>query len=294
VIVEATFFNKGSKDALFNRPLPPSFGAGATQWQNLAKVRNRGFEASVDATIVRTDPVVFDIRLNGSVIKNELTDAGGAPLPTAPGARNVEGFPLFGLWDRKLISYSDANSDGIITENEIVVSDTALYRGPTLPERQAGVTGSLGFFKNTLRLSALFDYRGNFYNQWGYQNQRCVSSGNCRAVNDPSAPLGDQAAAVAANSATKRTQWGLFVRNDFVRFREMSVAYTIPERLVARSRARSATVVLSGRNLGVPWTKYPGIDPEANSAVANNLGGNNDFFSPPALRYWIVRVNLGI
>ena len=294
VNVEATFFNKQSKDALFNRPLPPSYGAGANQFQNLAKVRNRGFEASVDATIVRTDPVQFDVRLNGSIIKNELTDAGGAPLPTAPGARNVEGFPLFGLWDRKLISYKDANGDGIITENEIVVSDTALYRGPTLPERQAGLSGTLGFFKNTLRVSALFDYRGNFYNQWGYQSQRCVSSGNCRAVNDPTAPLADQAAAVAANSPSKRTNWGLFVKNDFIRFREMSVAYTVPERLVSMSRAHSATIVLSGRNLGTPWTKYPGLDPEANSSVGNTGGGNNDFFSPPTLRYWIVRFNLGI
>jgi hypothetical protein len=294
VNVEATFFNKQSKDALFNRPLPPSYGAGANQFQNLAKVRNRGFEASVDATIVRTDPVQFDVRLNGSLIKNELTDAGGAPLPTAPGARNVQGFPLFGLWDRKLISYKDANGDGIISENEIVVSDTALYRGPTLPERQAGLSGTLGFFKNTLRVSALFDYRGNFYNQWGYQSQRCVSSGNCRAVNDPTAPLADQAAAVAANSPSKRTNWGLFVRNDFVRFREMSVAYTVPQRLVDMSRAKSATLVLSGRNLGTPWTKYPGIDPEANSSVGNTGGGNNDFFSPPTLRYWIVRFNLGI
>ena len=27
--------------------------------------------------------------------------------------------------------------------------------------------------------------------------------------------------------------------------------------------------------------------------LTNTGGGNNDFFSPPALRYWIVRLNLG-
>ena len=291
--LEATFFNKESKDALFNRPLPPSYGAGGNQWQNLAKVQNRGFEAAIDATIVRSDPVTFDIRFNGSIIKNKLVDAGGAPLPTTPGARNVEGFPLFGLWDRRLMSYSDANGNGIIEESEIVVSDTALYRGPTLPEKQAGLTSSLGFFKNSLRLSTLFDYRGGFYNQWGYQNQRCVGTGNCRAVNDPTAPLDDQAAAVAANSPSKRSLWGLFVPNDFIRFREMSLSYTVPTRFASYARTHSATIILSGRNLGTPWTKYPGIDPEANSSVGNTGGGNNDFFSPPALRYWLVRVNLG-
>ena len=44
-------------------------------------------------------------------------------------------------------------------------------------------------FGGALSFNTLFDYRGNFYNQWGYQSQRCVSSGNCRAVNDPTAPL---------------------------------------------------------------------------------------------------------
>jgi TonB-linked SusC/RagA family outer membrane protein len=291
--VELTGFNKESKDALFNRPLPPSYGAGATKWENLARVRNRGFEAAVDAMLYQSNPLRIDVRLNGSIIKNELTDAGGAPLPTAPGARNVEKYPLFGLWDRRLISYSDANNDGIISENEIVVSDTAEYRGSTFPEKQAGLSGTLGFFRNALRVTGLFDYRGDFYNQWGYQNQRCVSSGNCRAVNDPTAPLADQAAAVAANSPSKRTQWGNFVRNDFLRFRELSVAYTLSERFARTARAQSATIVLSGRNLGTPWTKFPGIDPEANSSVGNTGGGNNDFFSPPALRYWILRVNLG-
>jgi hypothetical protein len=140
----------------------------------------------------------------------------------------------------------------------------------------------------------LFDYRGKFWNQWGYFNQRCVGTGNCREVNDPTTPLAEQAAAVGANSPSKRTQWGVFVENDFIRFRELSVSYAVPERLAAQYlRSRSVTVVLSGRNLGVPWTKFPGLDPETNSAAQNTGGGNNDFFSAPLLRYWIARVNIG-
>ena len=86
---------------------------------------------------------------------------------------------------------------------------------------------------------------------------------------------------------------GLVLGNDFVRFRELTVGYTIPTRFATTARLRSATVILSGRNIGTPWTKYPGIDPEINSSVGNTGGGNNDFFSPPAIRYWLLRVNLG-
>jgi hypothetical protein len=220
-------------------------------------------------------------------------DDGDAALGSPVGARNVEGYPLFGLWDRKLESWNDANGDGIITEAEITVGADA-FRGPTLPEWEAGLTNTFGFFRDALRITALFDYRGGHWNQWGYFNQRCVGTGNCREVNDPSAPLDRQAAAVAANSPSKRSQWGVFVPNDFIRFRELSVAYRLPARLAAQyAKSRDVSVVLAGRNLGVPWTKFPGLDPETNSAAQNTGGGNNDFFSPPLLRYWITRVSVG-
>ncbi len=86
----------------------------------------------------------------------------------------------------------------------------------------------------------------------------------------------------------------MFVPNDFIRFRELSVSYAVPERLAAQYfKSRSVTFVFSGRNLGVPWTRFPGLDPESNSSVNNTGGGNNDFFSAPLLRYWITRVNIG-
>ncbi len=293
VNVEATYFRKKSEDALFAKPLPPSFGAGTSRFENLAAVENKGYELTVDANVLQTRFAHWNIRVNGSHIKNKLTDDGDVALGTPVGARNVEGYPLFGLWDRKLEGWNDANGDGIITEAEITVGADS-YRGPTLPEYEAGLSSTIGLFQSSLRVSALFDYRGKFWNQWGYFNQRCVSTGNCREVNDPKAPLDRQAAAVGANSPSRRTQWGNFVPNDFIRFRELSVSYAVPERLSAQYlRSRSVTVVLSGRNLGVPWTKYPGLDPETNSSAQNTGGGNNDFFSTPLLRYWIARVNIG-
>lgn len=293
VNVEATYFRKRSEDALFAKPLPPSYGAGGTQWVNLAAVENKGIELTVDANIIQQKALHWNLRVGGSQIKNKLLDDGNVALGSPVGARNVEGYPLFGLWDRKLTGWSDANGDGILTDAEITIGADS-YRGTTLPELEAGLSNTFGFFNNRLRLLTLFDYRGKFWNQWGYFNQRCVGTGNCREVNDPKTPIDDQAPAVAANSPSKRTVWGVFVPNDFIRFREMSVTYALPERLAAQwLKSKNVTVVFSGRNLGVPWTKYPGLDPEANSSVQNTGGGNNDFFSPPLLRYWITRVNIG-
>jgi TonB-linked SusC/RagA family outer membrane protein len=298
VTVELTAFRKISEDALFQRPLPPSFGtsigaAFPTQWENLAKVENKGLELTTDVTVVRTNPVTWSVRLNGSLLKNKLVDAGNVPLPTTPGARNEVGYPLFGLWDRQITGWSDANNDGVITDAELTVTDNIQYKGSTLPTREAGFGTTIGLFNNSLQLNALFDYRGGFYKYWQLEQWRCVSSSNCRAVNDPSATQEDQVAAVAANSSTKRTLWGYFVPNDFVKFRELSLAYTVPERLTARfAGSRATTIVLSGRNLGYIMNKYPGIDPESNNAAQNAGGGNTELTAQPPIRYWIARVNV--
>ena len=97
----------------------------------------------------------------------------------------------------------------------------------------------------------------------------------------------------ASTAALGNTRWGIFKPNDFIRFRELSLSYHIPDRFVQRyARAKGAQLVLSGRNLSVLWTKYPGVDPEANRSVNNTGGGNDDLGTPPALRYWLARINI--
>jgi hypothetical protein len=297
--VEATYFRKKSRDALFNNPLPPSVGTAQTgaptQWQNLAAVQNAGLELAVDASIVKLRQFSWNVRMNGSTLANKLVDAGRAQLAVTQGSRNVVGYPLFGLWARPIKSFADADGNGILTEREIVVGDTAEFKGSTLPTREAGMTNTFGFFGDRLRINTVFDYRGHFYNQWGFENQRCVS-GNCREVSDPTTSLPDQAAAVATSSALLgNTVWGFFVPNDFIRFRELSVTASVPDRFVKSTRLfRNATVTLSGRNLGLLYNKFPGIDPETNWLVSNTGGGNSDQYASPPLRYWLLRFNLGL
>jgi hypothetical protein len=83
------------------------------------------------------------------------------------------------------------------------------------------------------------------------------------------------------------------VRNDFIKFRELSVSYNMPDEFVQKyMKGRSATLVVSGRNLGYPWSKYPGLDPEANWVVGNTGGDNQDLTAQPPLRYWLARINM--
>jgi len=55
-----------------------------------------------------------------------------------------------------------------------------------------------------------------------------------------------------------------FTINDasYIKFRELSLSYDVPQQYVARSGARNATLTASARNLGF-WTRYTGLDPES-------------------------------
>ena len=65
-----------------------------------------------------------------------------------------------------------------------------------------------------------------------------------------------------------------------MKLRSVSLSYEVPARFVRG--ARSATLVLSGRNLW-KWTKYDGADPEANDAsdAGTSLGRREYYQLPP-------------
>ena len=64
----------------------------------------------------------------------------------------------------------------------------------------------------------------------------------------------------------------------------------MPERFTNRFfRGRQTSLVLSGRNIGILWTKYPGLDPESNVSAGSS---SNDFYVEPPLRYFIGRINV--
>ena len=47
VSVEITYYNKLTKDALISRDIAPSLGGGQSQFVNLSRIRNRGFELAI-------------------------------------------------------------------------------------------------------------------------------------------------------------------------------------------------------------------------------------------------------
>ena len=76
----------------------------------------------------------------------------------------------------------------------------------------------------------------------------------------------------------------------FVRLREVSLSYTLPRSWARALRTATASVTVSGQNLGL-WTKYEGYDPEVVSNAVSLLN-RDDFFTQPPVQRYVVRVNL--
>jgi len=293
VSTELTYYRKVSKDALISRVLPPSLGTGATaRFENLGEVRNKGWEALIAAQLVQRDPFAWDVTLNGSINDNKIVSLGGLPaLINSSTQQHREGYPLSGWWARTLTGFDDANGDGIITLSEITASDTATFIGYPQPRREATFSNGFEFFQRRVRIGALIDYKGGHKMYNNTERIRCASRLNCSGLINPNSSLFEQARTVLVREHLARSAGAFIEDGDFLRFRELNLTVTGPQRWASKfmgSRTVSATI--AARNLGMIWTKYTGVDPEA-FGTTGDAPSEFQAFPPPT--YYTLRLTFG-
>ena len=297
--LDVTGYQKRTKDALIAAIIPPSNGTGSTTvLRNLGAVRNRGLEVLTNVQVVDRKAFAFDLTVNGSTNANKLLDLGGTPPQIGTSTRVIEGYPLFGWWAQPITGWDDKNKDGILTysstaaQNEIFVGDSSVFRGYTQPKHLITATPGFEFLNRKLRVQALFDYRGGYKAYNNTERIRCVSRQNCNGLMNPKSSLEEQAMVVATLNHPSKTLDGFYQDGDFLKLREASVRWALPNRAASLLRARSADMIFSGRNLGT-WTKYRGIDPENNYQITDGSDAGSDFQTIGLASYWTLRFNLG-
>ncbi|HET9441382.1 MAG TPA: SusC/RagA family TonB-linked outer membrane protein [Longimicrobiales bacterium] len=296
---EVTYYNKRSRDALIFRPLAPSVGAArgtlgnlATgRFENIGKVSNTGWEVLVRAQALNLRNVRWELQGTFSNNNNKLVELGEGVTPIIFGLgantqRHTTGFPIGGYWDRRMTSFDDANSNGIIEPSEVVLTDTAEFIGNPNPGREYAFATTLTLFE-LAKVNVTIDGKGDYVLNNSTRFFRCASAFvNCREAYDASAPLEDQARAIAA--ATTRGVY--FEDASFVKLREVSLTLMAPTSWNERLRVNGLSITFAGRNLKT-WTDYTGFDPELNWAGGSNQSVS-DFLTQPQLRYFTTRVNL--
>lgn len=257
-----------------------------------AELSNRGISATVWASVIDRASLGWDVRLSLWGNRNRLTKQRVPPFfywgagARQTGQASFEGFPANGYWSIQT-GFVDANGDGIITTSE--VSRIALaWAGTPYPTQGAALTSSWRLLRHW-RVTATMDYRAGqtLFNETA--NSRCMFQ-RCRERFDPATPLADQANAVAASMLPP----GYFEDADYLKLRELAIAFDVPERIASTLGARAATIMFGGRDLAT-WTRYSGADPESGSYGQHDLAQPvliGDFATVPAPRLWMLRVRM--
>jgi hypothetical protein len=273
-----TAYDKRSRNALMPRNLAPSVPVlSPTRLENIGAVGNSGIEASIQATLLEYRGWRWTTTIGGATNRNKVITLGDGVLPFGEDAtRIVEGYPVYGRWQRPVLAVRDVNGNGTVEGDEIVLGDTTVYVGSTQPrytmQYTTNVTIPWGF-----SVSANLAYTGAVTQQ--------LTTYNRRGDYDPTSSFEEQAyAQIARNIGDWQTV-------SVLRFNSIQVGYMLPPRLARAFRASSATVTFSGQNLGM-WTQYRGADPSVNSTPFGDKL-TDDGSALPLTRNWSLGMRLG-
>lgn len=298
--LEMTYFKGSTKDAILSRQAPPSDGFPGFQLFNAGQVDRSGLEWIVRAQPIRGDRIALDLTLSGSTNTYNIASLGTntqfVSLSSNVGHR--VGYAPGAWWDRRIVSaeYNPVTRRAINLlcddgQGGTVACATAprVYLGNSVPTSEGSLSAGLTLFGN-LRLNTFVDWRGGYKKLDGNYRVRCGAFVLCRELYYPD-EVEDKAQLAAVQAGTAYT-YHLIHNAGFVRLRELSATYTLPQFVSRLARANRASLTLAGRNLGL-WTDFPGIEPEA-SFNGGSRGGAFGMWEQnvlPQLRQFVATVN---
>ncbi|HSP12199.1 MAG TPA: TonB-dependent receptor [Salegentibacter sp.] len=308
---ELDYYEKKTNDLLLNEPIPGTSGYTSIT-RNVGSLENRGFEFVLNTKNVQTEDFSWNSSLNLSTLDNEVTSLPGGDIVS--GLNLVrEGETISSFYMVEYAGVDPDNGDALFyrnTENEdgtVDRSTTANYSeasrkvmGSPYPDFMAGFTNNLNFFN--------FDLSFTFQGEWGaslYNSGGKFQSGNARYEDNQTRDQlnrwqnpGDitnvpQARMYSTNGQQDSSRY--LEESDFIRLRNLSFGYTLPESLTDRLTVDRLRVYFTGVNL-LTFTDYSGYDPES---TYDNLGNSNiqrgiTFYSAPPAKTFTVGLNIDL
>jgi TonB-linked SusC/RagA family outer membrane protein len=271
---EFTWFRQQTRDAIVRVPTVPSVGFPGVQFQNIGEVHNRGLEMALTAQPYRGRSVGVDVAFTLSRNQNEVMDLGGQPpiVQSATfGQWHVEGFPLAGIFNRRVVSADIGQDAGgrntainVMCEGGERVTGTNFSRGGGAPvpcseapevywgqpvpewEGSFALTLSVG---QSVQLFGLLDFiQGrSFVNGDVAANHFFFL--NSRAILERTDPI-----LLAYESLGAAGIWPSGTHSgDFGKIRTVSASYTFPNQVADFFRASRVSLTTSMDNVATLW-----------------------------------------
>ena len=289
---------------------------------NGGRMQNTGMEATINARIINSPSLKWDIGLNGSINKNKVlqvpngsftTEYAGATILTARSnaANQFYGYVANGVFATSAeaaaaglqkknadgsysqfaagdVRFTDLNGDKVIDE-----ADRQIIGNPN-PDFIGGITNRLIYKNIELNVLVNFSQGNDVYNHvrhrleqmTGAENQlesvRNRWRGEGQVTNTPKATWGDP-----MGNSRFSNRW--IEDGSYLRLRTVSLQYHVP---VKSSIVNYVTVYATGNNL-LTLTKYKGYDPEF-SAGQSPFAQGIDTGLDPIFKSVILGVRIGL
>ncbi len=271
------YFQRRSKNLLFNRELVPSTGF-PTISENIGALKNYGWEFTLAGTPISTKDWKWNLSVNATTYKNKITSLPKGEMWSGNKKWIVGG----SLYDFYLAEWAginrengqpqwyryDAEGKKIITEDYTSVKpEDRIKSGTSLPDLSGGFQSNLSY-KN-FELSALFSYvlGGKIYNGDKltlYSQGSPGTSWSADMLNrwTPENPDTDfPRLTTQAKSSWTSSSTRFLVNRSFLRLKTVTLSYGLPKRWIAPAGLQSVNVFLQGENL-LTFTEEQGLDPE--------------------------------
>ena len=297
------YFNKQSKDLLFDTSIPLSNGVSSIV-QNIGKVKNNGVEFDLNYQLLRRNDWTFSIGVNGTHINNKVTQlpAGNENGIVTSSKKYMVGHSIYEFWLRQWYGVNPENGDGLYyldteayneadgtlsesVRNTLVTIDgkqlTNSYRyakydysGSAIPKLYGGFNFNLGY--KDFELSAVFSYSlggkvldltyANLMatDEFGYAMSEDVKKAWQKPGDITDVPRLDANSTHATSiGQSYSTRW--LTNANYLNLRTVTLSYNFPAKWLHHIMVKNARLSLSAENLFMIKARQ-GLNPQANYA----------------------------
>lgn len=286
---DVTYYDSVTNDLLTPVQVDPSTG-NTSIYRNAGSMQNKGIEAIVNLTPLRSDDFSWDLTWNFAKNKNKLLSLSGdnqiLRIASAPfGLATIEAVvgQQYGQIYGTDFTY-DANGNKVVDADGYYVSSEIKSIGSIIPDYNMGLRNTFKY--KSFTLSALIDRQkgGNYYSishMWGmYSGMLEETAANGIRETGVINP-GVFANGTPNNVQISAQEWGesfyggVSAENVFDasywKLREVTISYALPKSFVGPFQG--ITVSAFGRNLATWGLDWKGFDPEAASYSSGNIQG---------------------
>lgn len=275
--LDVEFYHKKTTDMLMEVPVSYADKGYGYIWDNVGAMINRGVEIQVGADMIRTKNFVWNVNANVSYNYNEITELYNGINEYEMSGTNtklVVGHSYGEFFINRYAGVNPANGDALWYDKdgnvttEFDEADKVMIGKSYIAPWQGGFGTSLSW--KGLTLTGQFSWVANRYmiNNDRYFEE---SNGLYSAYNQSKRMLYDRwknpgdITDIPRYGVTPQFDTHLLENASFLRLKNVSLSYTLPQALLKKTNFFSnARVYVQGQNL-LTFTNFSGLDPEGTS-----------------------------